>query len=438
MIFGLAMAAASVYVVARVFKKPQTLRQILAQEPRRVLSADVLSSRQTPMAVTRRRAFAFPLSLGSRHPISRLLKMSNTKPRYLVLGVVASVASALFYLFPALLLVLVIRTITLGRSLTLMRLFGLVALRSQLLFLGVALLFAHGVNLLMEYFQQKTWRELSRSLEHKMRVQTVAYVQQLDLAYLENQSSGRLMHVIYDDAGQVNRFFETEVDEWVRAIVNVLALGAIFLFLSPLLMLLVLISQPLLIWFGRYMQKQVAPRYRDVGHQTDEFKLLLTSNLGGLPTVKSFIAEDFEVLRMAKASEAVRQNNVSAVDTSSAYSSLMRFMLSGNLTAVIIFAAILASTGALSLGAFLLVAGVTSIFFTQMRGIDGNYDLYKRATASAERILHLLETPIFIRSGQRSLPRARAARARAARPPGRGPSGMMPAGPSQPPEEEST
>jgi ATP-binding cassette subfamily B protein len=109
---------------------------------------------------------------------------------------------------------------------------------------------------------------------------------------------------------------------------------------------------------------------------------------------------------MAKASEAVRQNNVSAVDTSSAYSSLMRFMLSGNLTAVIIFAAILASTGALSLGAFLLVAGVTSIFFTQMRGIDGNYDLYKRATASAERILHLLETPIFIRSGQRSLPRA--------------------------------
>ncbi|ETW99993.1 MAG: hypothetical protein ETSY1_12870 [Candidatus Entotheonella factor] len=309
----------------------------------------------------------------------------------------------MFNLLPTVMLVLIIRTVTSGSNSVLVRL-GFVGLRSQLLFLGSAMLLIQSLDLLMEYVQRKTWRDLARSIEHHTRVETFAHVQQLDPAYLENQSSGRLMHILYDDIGQVHRFFESGINDLIRAAMIFVTLGMIFLFLAPSLGLLALLFQPLLIRFGRYIQQQIAPYYREVGDKTDELSLLLTNNLAGLSTVKRFTAEDFEVQRLTVASESVWQHNIRAVDRSSAYASLMRFMFLGNAAAVLTLASILASSGGLSLGAFLLVAGFTGTLLAQLRGMDENYDFYKRSTASAERILHLLETPISIRSGPKALP----------------------------------
>ncbi len=402
-IFELIVAGASVYALARAFKRPQKVARFLAPESTTVLNGQAVASRQPPMAAPWLQPAVYSLFQPSRHSIFRFLKMSNTRPRHLGLGAMMSVAGTFFNLLPTVLLVLIIRTVTAGPMSMLVRL-GLVGLRSQFVFFGFAMLVAYAAELLVDYVQRKTWRNLARSVEHNMRVQTMAHAQQLDLAYLENQSSGRLIHIIYDDIGTVSRFFESGINDLMRGAVTLLTLGLVFFFLAPSLLWFALILQPLIVWFGRYVQKEIAPYYRDVGDKTDELKLLLTNNLEGLSTVKRFTAEEFEVQRMTTVSEAVRQHNLSAVDKSSLSASLLRFMLLGNFTAVITLAGILAATGTLSLVAFLLVSGFAALLIGQMRGMDENYELYKRSTAAVERILQLLDTPISILSGPKAFP----------------------------------
>ena len=128
MIFELVVVAAAGYAVAKASNKRRSIAQLLAQENKAVLNGPV-SWRKTTTETLPQQALKSLLSLLSMHPISRLLKVSNTKQRHLIVGVIASVASALLSLLPFLLFGLLVRTVTLGRSLTLVQL-GIVGLRS--------------------------------------------------------------------------------------------------------------------------------------------------------------------------------------------------------------------------------------------------------------------------------------------------------------------
>ncbi|WP_179136706.1 ABC transporter ATP-binding protein [Candidatus Entotheonella palauensis] len=359
--------------------------------------------RQTATKTLPQYASASAVSQRPINPIARLLKMANTKPRHLIVAVLASVAAGFLELLPMLLFGLVVQTATLGRSSFLARL-GVVGLRSQLLLIGLALALTFGLAELLDYVQRKKWRHLSRVIEHNMRVDILAHVQHLDLAYLDSQSSDKLAHVIYDDTGLVDRFLEFGINDLIRATVLLVTIGIVFLILSPLLAGFAVLIQPLLIWFVRTSQKRLAPRYRELDEETNRFHHLLANNLAGLPTVKSFTAEDFEIERTVKASEAVRQTNVRAADASSADTSLIRGLFSGSLSAILTLTGLLVVSGAMPLSVFLVIIPFIGIILLQMRNMDQNYDLYKRATSAAERILQVLETPVSIRSGPHRLP----------------------------------
>ena len=52
------------------------------------------------------------------------------------------------------------------------------------------------------------WRGLSQSVEHELRVETYANVQQLDVSWHEGSAPGRVLSVISDDINQLERFLD--------------------------------------------------------------------------------------------------------------------------------------------------------------------------------------------------------------------------------------
>ncbi|MDH3603833.1 MAG: ABC transporter ATP-binding protein/permease [Candidatus Tectomicrobia bacterium] len=403
MILELVTAAAAIYGVASVSKKPRHLGQLLAQQAKPDGNAHPLSQPRTSTTLRTPHALESPVSQRPRHPILRLLKVTHTKPKHLIVGGLVSVAGVFAHLLPMLMLTWLFKVILLGRSALLVRL-GFIGLRAQLSFVGAGLLLAYGIDILMEKVQRKKWHQLSRAIEHRIHVQTVSHVQHLDLAHVDDQRSGRLMQIISDDAGRINRFFQYGVNDGLQPTFVLLSLGTILFFLSPMLTLLALLPQPLIIAFARRMQNRTAPPYRDLGDKTDDLHHLLTNNLAGLPTVRSFTAEDFEIDRITTASEVARQGNIEASTNSSNSASLIRFLFMVNFGVAIISAGALVLAGGLAQGAFILVASSIGFFMSQTREMGDSYDLYKQAIASAERILNLLETPISIRSGPYALP----------------------------------
>lgn len=384
-------------------RKRRHLGRVLAQHPPSNRNGQVVSTHQTSAGGEHLSVWKSSLPQRTSHPIRQLLEVAPIKPSHFLVAALASGAAVLASLLPLLLIASVYKVILLGRSTLLMRL-GFVSLRAQLGFLGGALLSAFSLEALTEHAQRKKWFQIARDLEHQVRVQSVSRIQHFDLAHLEGQRSGQLLQMISGDTEQLQQFFQSGLHHWLQAVGTLVALGIMLLSLSPLLTLLALCLPVLVLLLERRMQSRSAPLYGELGEKTDELQHLLTNNLSGLSTVKSFTAEGFEVERITRASEMARQTTLKVSRHHSLSAAVIRCLTLGSLGLCVILAGTPVLSGGLSLGAFILAATCVGYFQAQTRDVDMSYELYQRAVASAERLVKLLATPITIQSGPRALP----------------------------------
>ena len=59
-----------------------------------------------------------------------------------------------------------------------------------------------------EYVAQMLWRNLAQTIEHEARIDAYRHVQDLELAWFEDQSTGGLLSILNDDVNQLERFLD--------------------------------------------------------------------------------------------------------------------------------------------------------------------------------------------------------------------------------------
>ncbi len=133
------------------------------------------------------------------------------------------------------------------------------------------------------------------------------HVQQLELAYFEDRSSGGLMAVLNDDVNQLERFLDFGANELILTVANVVLVGIIFAVISPTLALLAFLPIPVIVLGSLRYQRTLEPRYDAVRAAAGRIADTLTNNLGGIATIKAFTAEDREVDRVAVDSRGLQR-----------------------------------------------------------------------------------------------------------------------------------
>ena len=91
------------------------------------------------------------------------------------------------------------------------------------------------------------WRNLAQDIEHDMRMDAYRHVQELELAYFEDRSSGGLMAVLNDDVNQLERFLDVGANEMILTISNVVLVGLAFFVISPELAFLAFLPIPVIV-----------------------------------------------------------------------------------------------------------------------------------------------------------------------------------------------
>ena len=133
-----------------------------------------------------------------------------------------------------------------------------------------------------------------------MRMATYRHVQDLEMAYFEDQSSGGLMTVLNDDVNQLERFLDMGANEIILTATNVVLVGATFFVISPILTLLAFLPIPVIILGSLRYQRTLEMRYDAVRAAAGRIADTLTNNLGGIATIKAFNAEEREVARVRR------------------------------------------------------------------------------------------------------------------------------------------
>lgn len=274
----------------------------------------------------------------------------------------------------------------------------------QVYLLGALTLAIWVFESVFEFAYLVLWRNLAQDLQHELRTSAYAHVQNLDLAYFEDRSSGGLVAVLNDDVNQLERFLNGGASDLIQVVVTVLACGAVFFAISPQIAVLAFTPIPVILWGAFYFQRKAGPRYDLVREKVSALSGRLANNLAGIATIRSFAAEQREHERLAQESQAYVAANRHAIRLSSAFVPLIRMAILFGFLCTFVRGGQLVIEGHLQAGFYAVLVFLTQRLLWPLTRLADTVDLFERAMASTRRILALLGTPITIRDSDATQP----------------------------------
>ncbi len=335
--------------------------------------------------------------------LQRLTAALHPHRRLVWLAAGCSVLNKLFDLAPPVLIGLAVDVVV-KQNTSWLAAWGVSSVPGQLVVLAVLSFGIWSAESLFEYLYALLWRNLAQTVQHELRQEAYGHLQQLELAFFEQGSTGRLMAILNDDINQLERFLDQGANEILQLITTVLAVGVAMVVLSPMVAGVAFIPIPVILWGSLRFQKRLAPRYREVRERAGDLASRLSNNLGGMLTIKSYAAETWELGRLAEDSQAYRLSNGRAIRLSAAFIPLIRFAILFAFLAILVIGGLQAWQGVIAVGTYSFLVFITQRLLWPLTTLGRTLDDYQRAMASTSRVLDLLDTPIAIASGDQALP----------------------------------
>lgn len=336
----------------------------------------------------------------SRSPLFRLLNYSRNYRIRFWRASAFSVLNKIFDVAPEILIGVAVDVVIKKESSWLAQ-WGIGDVRQQLLFLGGLTLVIWVLESLFEYLFSLEWRYLAQSVQHDLRMDAYRHVQNLDMSYFEDRSSGGLVAILNDDINQLERFLDGGANALWQVGSAVVLVGGVFFYLAPGVALWAMLPIPIIVAGAFYFQKKAEPLYAGVRERAGELSSRLTHNLAGIVTIKSQTAEDFEARVLERESLAYSNANRKAIAVSSAFIPVIRMAILAGFIATLLVGGYRALDGLIEVGTYSVLVFLTQRLLWPLTTLAQTVDQYQRAMASTARVLDLLDTPIEVHDGDR-------------------------------------
>ncbi len=337
------------------------------------------------------------------HPLLRLLRYARAYQSQIWFATFNSVLNKFFDLAPPVLIGAAI-DLVLNKENPFANPLHLQDLAPKLLVLSIISGVIWALESLFEYAYAVQWRNLAQQIQHNLRLDAYAHLQELELAFFEERSSGNLMSILGDDINQLERFLDSGANEVIQVSATVLLIGGAFFVMAPNVAFLAMLPMPFILWGSIWFQRFLAPRYADVRNQAGILNGYLANNLGGITTIKAFVTEDYEQQRIERESDRYRQSNRRAIAYSAAFVPLIRILIFLGFIAILYYGGLEVQAGRLSVGNYSVMVYLIQRLLWPLTRLGDTLDQYQRAMASTNRVFALLDTPITIHSGTLALP----------------------------------
>ena len=334
--------------------------------------------------------------------LMRLLRYARGYRGRIRLASFCSVMNKLFDVMPEILIGMAIDVVV-RQEKSFLADFGINEPFMQMLFLGVITIAVWALESLFQFFLQVLWRNLSQSLQHDLRLDAYGHMQDLDMAWFEDSSTGKLVAILNDDVNQLERFLDGGANALIQVATSIIAVGAVFFYISPQIALMAFTPIPVIVLGAFWFQRRAQPLYANVREKVGLLSTRLANNIAGIATIKSFTREQHELEQLKRESEEYVDANRGAIRISSAFIPIIRMAILAGFVATLIYGGKQVLDGQLNAGAYSVLVFLTQRLLWPLTRLAETVDLFERAMASTRRILNLIEVPVHTRSGSREL-----------------------------------
>ena len=339
---------------------------------------------------------------GSSHPLMRLLSHLRQHRGTVLLASLCSVVNKVWDLAPPVLIGMAIDVVA-AREDSFLATMGYPDVYDQLYILTAITVVIWVLESLFQYFYAVLWRNLAQTAQHELRMSAYTHIQDLEMQWYSEQSTGSLMAIMNDDVNQLERFLDQGATDLLHVATTIIVVGAIMISVAPEVAFLAILPLPVIVAGSFIYQRRIGVRYTKVRGKVADLNALLNNNLHGITTIKSFTAEEREVERVEEASTSYRDANREAIRLSASFVPIIRMAILFAFTANMLVGGWFALEGRISLGAYSVIVFITQRLLWPLTRLGETFDLYQRAMASTARVLDLLDTEVGIVEGDRNL-----------------------------------
>ena len=339
---------------------------------------------------------------GSSHPLMRLLSHLRQHRGTVLLASLCSVVNKVWDLAPPVLIGMAIDVVA-AREDSFLATMGYPDVYDQLYILTAITVVIWVLESLFQYFYAVLWRNLAQTAQHELRMSAYTHIQNLEMQWYSEQSTGSLMAIMNDDVNQLERFLDQGATDLLHVATTIIVVGAIMISVAPEVAFLAILPVPIIVAGSFIYQRRIGVRYTKVRGKVADLNALLNNNLHGITTIKSFTAEEREVERVEEASTSYRDANREAIRLSASFVPIIRMAILFAFTANMLVGGWFALEGRISLGAYSVIVFITQRLLWPLTRLGETFDLYQRAMASTARVLDLLDTEVGIVEGDRNL-----------------------------------
>ncbi len=316
----------------------------------------------------------------------------------LICATLCTILHNLFDIFPEVLIGIIIDVLVNKQNSFLISL-GISHVLSQLYVLALLAFVIWIFEALFEYLSDVTWRRLAQTVQHELRIDAYGHMQELEMRYFEDKSTGELLTVLNDDINQLENFFDKGISDFIYFVVSVIVVGVIFFYLSPIIAIFALFPIPIIFFIAHKFQRRLGALYVKVREHAGLLGSRIANNIIGISMIKSYATEQYELKRLADESAAYKNSNELSIAIGAAFIPIVRIAIAFGFVITIILGGWYTLQGTLAIGGYAILVSMTQRLLWPFIYLAKAADVYKRTMACAQRVFAVINTPIEIQDG---------------------------------------
>jgi ATP-binding cassette subfamily B protein len=267
---------------------------------------------------------------------------------------------------------------------------GLVVFQTVFYYAGWMILF-YIISSILSYILSLLMIRLSQKIVRKMREDVFTKLVDLPVGYFDRNQAGDIISRISYDIDTVNTSLSTDVVQIFASVIAVVGSLIMMIVISPQLVLVMLVTIPLSIFYTRYMAKKVRPLFRKRSAKLGELNGFVEEMVSGQKTIKAYAAESSVMSRF----DNLNSETVQAYYTAEYYSSMtgptVNFVNNLSLSLITVFGAILYLFGHMTLGNISSFVQYSRKFSGPINEAANIISELQSAAAAAERVFKLMD-----------------------------------------------
>ncbi len=260
-----------------------------------------------------------------------------------------------------------------------------------LFYWGMLLILFFVIRLILHYYVEYYGHVVGVGMEHDMRKDMFAHIQQLPISYFDNVKVGKLMSRLVNDLNDIAELAHHGPEDFLISLV--LLVGSfILMYTSNLYLAIVMtILVPLMIYVGVKQNLKFRTAFRTMRERLSEINAQAEDNFSGIRVVKAYNAELKEQEQFAKGNSYFASSRKYALKIMAEFGVTVKgFVLMITFT-VLIFGGYLVILDLMTIGQLVEFILYVQLFQQPINRISALIMMYNQAMAGFERFLAIMD-----------------------------------------------